>query len=657
MRHVRVVIAVAIVTAALVGSVGTAGADPARLRLTKPGAPQDLVVTPANTALSVSWGTPKSDGGTPITEYTVTASRSKETTETCSTTGATSCVVSGLVNSAGRVKETYTVKVTATNTVGTGKAATGHAAPSSAQNCSYQGAYANLQDCTLAGADLSNADLAGANLSNANLSGDDFAGADLTNTDFDGADLDPCAPGTPTNFTGDTLTGTQFVGVNLSCAILTDTVFDGVDFSGANFAGIVSGGITTTANGYTLPNSNWVIIPPFENGAGYLCGPGANLSGARFVGANFVNMDLSGADFSGDQFNSSGFNGSDLSEANFTNVTFGQTDLSDANLSGTIFTGAQLSGFPSGGGFAFREITGGDTGTPAALPPGWQVVQGYDGAGEYLVGPGAELQQAQLQGVNLAGADLDGANFLLANLSGTALAGANLTDVISCTNNYDPTVYAVTGTPASLPDNWQVVNGCLVGPGAYLEDAPLVQANLTGTDLTDADLTDATLNDAILTDTTLTGTNFTGADMDFVSSGGIVGTPAALPVNWTIPSGFAYLVGPKGRSVQGRPRRCRLPRRRPQRCRAERCPVGGSDLLGRQSHRHQLLRRGPRECLARIGGAAPTEPRRAPRCRPLQCEPRPCRLDGRRSERRRSDPGHHGVRHGVRHRPVRRDLV
>ena len=59
--------------------------------------------------------------------------------------------------------------------------------------------------------------------------------------------------------------------------------------------------------------------------------------------------------------------------------------------------------------------SGGITGVPAALPPGWRLVKGY------LVGPAANLKNANLLGANLAGANLAGA--LLTN---TRLANANL---------------------------------------------------------------------------------------------------------------------------------------------------------------------------------------------------------------------------------------
>ena len=78
---------------------------------TVPGAPSNLVATAGDTTVQLTWTAPSSDGGSPITGYTVTGSPGG----TCSTTGATTCTASGLTNGTP-----YTFHVTATNAVGTG---------------------------------------------------------------------------------------------------------------------------------------------------------------------------------------------------------------------------------------------------------------------------------------------------------------------------------------------------------------------------------------------------------------------------------------------------------------------------------------------------------------------------------------------------------
>jgi uncharacterized protein YjbI with pentapeptide repeats len=108
---------------------------------------------------------------------------------------------------------------------------------------------------------------------------------------------------------------------------------------------------------------------------------------------------------------------------------------------------------------------------------------------------GCDLTGVNLNGVNLAGTNLTGANLTSASLIGTSLNGASLT-------------------------------------GAGLTGAELASADLANTDLTNADLRGADLKSVDLTSATLTG----------VLSGGVVGTPAALPSGWELVAG--YLIGP-----------------------------------------------------------------------------------------------------------------
>ncbi len=78
-----------------------------------PGTPTNVTATGGNAQATVSWDAPISDGGSPITQYTVTASPGGATANTA----GTSVTVTGLTNGTA-----YTFTVTATNSVGTGPA-------------------------------------------------------------------------------------------------------------------------------------------------------------------------------------------------------------------------------------------------------------------------------------------------------------------------------------------------------------------------------------------------------------------------------------------------------------------------------------------------------------------------------------------------------
>jgi serine protease len=82
--------------------------------VTVPGGPSGVVGRSGDRSVLVSWSAPASTGGSPITGYRVTASPGGKT---CTTTGARSCRVSGLVN--GRA---YRFTVRAANSSGWGPA-------------------------------------------------------------------------------------------------------------------------------------------------------------------------------------------------------------------------------------------------------------------------------------------------------------------------------------------------------------------------------------------------------------------------------------------------------------------------------------------------------------------------------------------------------
>jgi uncharacterized protein YjbI with pentapeptide repeats len=375
------------------------------------------------------------------------------------------------------------------------------------------GPGANLQ-----GADFKNQNLAGANLINATLTGVTSGGI----------------TGTPTSLpTGWKLIGGYLIGsgANLTAANLNGLNLAGAILASANLTGVMSGGITGTPT--SLP-TGWKIIN------GYLIGPGANLTGANLKDQNIALAILANANLTG--VISGGITGTPTSLPTGWKLIRGYLIGPGANLDGAnLDNSANLIGVTSGG----------VTGTPTSLPTGWKLISGY------LIGPGANLQGAVLAPVDLEGVVSGGitgtpaslpagwkliSGYLIgpgANLEGANLANANLTDALF-TNSILSRVSSggITGTPASLPPSWRLINGFLIGPGANLKDANLFGFDLEGVDLRGADLTQADLRGA-----SIEQANLEGAILDRVKTGGTLGLPASLPARWTLTG--SYLIGPK----------------------------------------------------------------------------------------------------------------
>ena len=89
-------------------------ATPQIVQATAPGAPTSVLAKAGSAQAVVSWTSPASDGGSPVTGYTVTAAPGGKT---ATTTRATTVSVTGLTNAIS-----YTFTVTATNVIGTSPA-------------------------------------------------------------------------------------------------------------------------------------------------------------------------------------------------------------------------------------------------------------------------------------------------------------------------------------------------------------------------------------------------------------------------------------------------------------------------------------------------------------------------------------------------------
>ncbi len=304
-----------------------------------PGPPTAVRAVGVDTHVDVSWSPPTSDGGTPVTAWAVTATPGASS---CTESGHTSCALPGLANGTA-----YSVVVRAVNAAGTGPgSAEVSATPSSGQDCSSVGPYADLQRCHLSSAPLAGADLTGADLSGSDLVGADLHDTDLRDADLAGADLDDAM------LTGTDLFGADLSGSTLAGAIVRQGNLSAVDLAGADLSrlrmqGVSSSGITGTPR--LLP-VDWSLV------GGYLIGPGANLDAADLSFADLTGVDLTGADLSDADLISADVSDADLSGANLVGA-----DVSDADLRGTDVSDTDLADLAGMLPYTFLCLSGTNT--------------------------------------------------------------------------------------------------------------------------------------------------------------------------------------------------------------------------------------------------------------------------------------------------------
>ena len=155
--------------------------------------------------------------------------------------------------------------------------------------------------------------------------------------------------------------------------------------------------------------------------------------------------------------------------------------------------------------------------------------------GQENIGPGADLQGADLQGAMLIGANLQGAMLMGANLQGANLEEANLQEA----DLYEADLTNVNLEGAILVDaNLQ---------GAILEGADLEEANLQGADLEGAILMGAILGGAFYNGSTIFPTGFdpqlTNLVEVWITGGTILWTGSGANGNWDDPNNWMNLDG------------------------------------------------------------------------------------------------------------------
>jgi uncharacterized protein YjbI with pentapeptide repeats/outer membrane protein assembly factor BamB len=371
--------------------------------------------------------------------------------------------------------------------------------------------------CDLATANLAYANLTGANLSGATLTTQQLGYATLAGADLSGADLHGSFMYSD-NLTNADLQGADLAGANMSASVLTDADLasanvDGTTMTQALFSGVHSGAVTGQPS---LP-------PTYVLRGGYIFGPEVDLAGATLAGIDLTWLQLNGANLTGDMLAGADLQGTDISGATLTGVSLRGTNLEYASVSNDDLTAVDLTGAL----FYYTGLSGDDLhgrNFAGILFTDCAFV-GSDLSGANF--RGADLGVANLTGTNLNGANLTGAQLEDSTLSGATLAGATLTGVTSG---------FITGLPASVPADWEVRSGYLIGPranlaGAGLKQAMLFNADLAGANLMGANLASADAAAADFTGATLTGASLVGADLagaELTSTGEIT-----LRVTWT----------------------------------------------------------------------------------------------------------------------------
>ena len=304
----------------------------------------------------------------------------------------------------------------------------------------------------------------------------------------------------------------------------------------ANSAEGAGEAMTVSLSHASYVKNDGTVVDPILNTSGNVLdydGPklkaDAKLVLAKLTNAGLTNADLNGADLTGADLTGADLTGAVLANGNLTGANLTGADLTGAILGSGNLTGANLTGVELyGANLTAADLTGADL-TDANL---------LNANLTY-----AKLTNAKLDVADLTGADLNVANLAGADLSGANLSGADLRAVISGG-------ITVTGTPPTLPADWQIIDGYLIGPhadlyGADLNSVDLSGANLTGAFLKGANLTNANLAGADLTIANLTGADLSAAILTNVKSVHITatGTPPTLPTDWQL-SGTGYLIGP-----------------------------------------------------------------------------------------------------------------
>ena len=283
--------------------------------------------------------------------------------------------------------------------------------------------------------------------------------------------------------------------IDLSGANLRAANLSGLDLSRVDLHGVQSGGITS---GPAALPTGWQL----RNG--FLVGPSADFSGSNLNGVDLTGLDLTGV-------RSGGTTGSPVLPANWvlrggfligSGADLSSKDLSGVNLQGVHLAGVTLTGVRSGG----------TSGVPADLPTGWVLTSGY------LLGPDARPTGDASPGINLSGAQLVGADLSGAKLGPVSGTPAALPTGWDLRNGFLIGAHAdLSGATIDCTDNG--LANILVSPdsGKFTHMWPFSSAkDLTGLDLSESTVKNCSFSGMNLTDADLSRSTFTNDNFGFL---------------------------------------------------------------------------------------------------------------------------------------------
>ena len=301
------------------------------------------------------------------------------------------------------------------------------------------------------------------------LTGFDLSGKDLTGIDLKSASLD-----------GADLSGVNLTGADLSGAVLEKADLSGADLSGANLYGAMVAGAALAGaclvglkfTGGNAAGSSFVDADLKGADFSYADVSGADFTGADLTGANLEYADFSKAKLAGAKCCEVKATGAYFNEADVSGADFTGADLSQANFSGAVMTQANFSRAVLQNAWFSKASAGGGVFTEADMQK-----SASDSKAQFT---GADFTGANLSGANWEDTDLTGAVFHKASLENAALMNCNLSKA-DFTN--------------------------ALAPGADLS-----KSDLSFTVMSDFNLFKGILRKANLTETDFRGSNLYGVD-------------------------------------------------------------------------------------------------------------------------------------------------